>query len=148
MLDILANNGPLMTKELRLAYGPPGKGNTRRVKRALEELQRVFRVCAAGGDTEGWSHHRWDLVEHWVPERYLRRGQTMDPGQAGAAIIKHYLRIVGASTLAEMCWLFSWSREAVESFLKGIKGLREVEIEGLKGRFLTLRPLLKVLKKT
>jgi len=29
VLDILSKQGPLMTRELRLAYGPPGKINTR-----------------------------------------------------------------------------------------------------------------------
>ncbi len=146
LLDILTTQGPLMTKELRLAYGPPGKANTRLVKAALDDLQRVFRVCPAGGDTEGWSHHRWDLVERWVPSRYLQKGRSLEPEKAGAAIIARFLRTVGASTPQEICWLFSWKRERVEEFLHSVAGLLEVEIEGVAARFISLRPVLRKLK--
>jgi len=147
LLDILAEQGPLMSRELRLAYAPPGKDNTRRVKRALEELQAVFRVCPSGGDTEGFSHHRWELVERWVPPAYLRKGCTLEPEKAGAAIIACFLRTVGVSTPGEISWLFSWSRERTQAFLASLHGLVEVEIESLPGPFLALRPVLRELAK-
>jgi hypothetical protein len=147
LLEILERDGPLMTKELRLAYGPPGKENTRRVLHALEELQARFQVCPAGGDTEGWSHHNWDLVERWVPQKYLRQGRAMNLKAAGAALIAQFLRIVGASTLSEICWLFSWRKEKAQEFLAGVKELREVEIKNLGNDFLTLGPVLRELQK-
>jgi len=141
LLEILTGAGPMMMKELRLAYGPPGKENTRRVLRALQELQKAFRVCPSGGDTEGWSHHRWDLVERWVPAAYLRKGRALDPQKAGAAIIARFLEVAGVASVGEICWLFSWSRETAEGFLGLVKGLVEVEIEGIKGKFLTRKGL-------
>lgn len=146
VLDILAHQGPLMTKELRLAFGPPGKANTRLVKRALEELQRVFRVCPAGGDTEGWSHHCWDLVDRWVPLRSLRRGQELDIEAAGGAIIARYLRTVGAASVGEIAWLFGWDHPTVRAFLGEVRGLVEATLEGLPGTALTLRPVLRALR--
>jgi hypothetical protein len=146
VLDILEHEGPLMMKELRLAFGPPSKDNTRKVKRALEELQKVFRVCSSGGDTEGWSHHRWDLVERWVPARFLRKGRSMEAEKAGAAIITRYLRTTGAADLAEICWLFSWSRQTAEEFLQSVPGLMKIEIAGMKGEFLALRRVLERMK--
>jgi len=146
LLDILAEQGPLMSRELRLAYAPPGKENTRRVKRALEELQAVFRICPSGGDTEGWTHHRWELVERWVPPAYLRKGRAMEPEKAGAAIIARFLRTIGVSTPGEICWLFSWGRRQTEDFLRLVHGLTEVEIENLRGRFLSLSSVLRQLR--
>ncbi|MCJ7749920.1 MAG: hypothetical protein MUQ65_02320, partial [Armatimonadetes bacterium] len=39
ILDLLADRGPLMTREVRLAFGPRSKENTRLVKGILVELQ-------------------------------------------------------------------------------------------------------------
>lgn len=145
ILDALATQGPMMTKDVRLAFGPPSKKNTQLVRKALDELQRSFRVCAAGGDTEGWSHHLWDLVDRWVPKQHIRRGRSMPFEDAGAAITARYLRTVGAAGTGEIGWLFGWSREVVQTFLSGVKGLTEVELEGMPGRFFMLKPVLKEL---
>ena len=146
VLEILREQGPLQTKELRLAFGPPRKENTRIVKRALEELQAAFRVSPAGGDTEGWSHHRWELVERWAPGGALRKGRAMEVTKAGAAIVAQYLKNVGVSTLADICWLFSWSRGTAEEFIAALKGVSEVEIEDLEGSYITLKKVLRDLK--
>lgn len=142
LLDLLREQDGLMTKELRLAYGPSSKENTRRVLQALVELQRLFRVCPSGGDTEGWSHHRWKLVEQWVPEQYLHQGRKLAPEQAGGQVVAQYLRNVGASNLAEICWLFGWEKAAAQSFLAQVSGLAEVELAGERGKFFSLKSVL------
>jgi hypothetical protein len=144
ILDILAGapKGGLTTREIRMAYGPTGKKNTQTVRRVLEELQRNFRVCPAGGDTEGWTHHNWELAERWVQAKYLRKGRQLDPSQAGAAILTRYLQTVGTASLAEIGWLFSWSKETIQDFLRPVRGLEEVEITGVKGRYFALRSVL------
>ena len=143
LLDILSEQGPLMTKELRLAYGSPSKANTRLVKAALEVLQRSFRICPAGGDTEGWSHHRWDLVDRWVPAKYLRKARTLDPIKSGAAIIAQFLRLAGVSNVPELTWLFGWEKATAQQFLAAVPNLVQVKLADEPEPVVTLKAVLK-----
>ena len=117
VLDILAERGPLMTREIRLAFGPTTKQNTRRVKSGLVQLQRQFLVTAVGGDTEGWSHHRWDLVERWVPARLLVEAGRLSREDARARIIKRFVDNAVIITPADVTWLFGWERPQVTSIV-------------------------------
>jgi hypothetical protein len=145
ILEIISRQGPLMTKELRLAYGLPDPKNTRRMKQSLEELQRNFLLCPAGGDTKGWSQHRWELVTRWVEKKYLKKAAALSPVAAGAGLIERFLQTVGVANLAEICWLFSWKRPQAVAFLSQVPDLSEVALEGLEGQFLSLTTLIKTL---
>jgi hypothetical protein len=113
ILDLLANRGPMMTREIRLAFGPRSKENTRRVKSVLVDLQTRFLITAAGGDTAGWSHHRWDLVDRWVPARLLTAADRLSAGEARYEIARQFLRNVAMTTPADIAWVFGWSRREV-----------------------------------
>ncbi len=117
VLDVLADNGPLMTRELRLAYGPASKENTRRVKQVLVELQRRFLICAAGGSTEGWSHHRWDLVDRWVGPARMQEAAAMTPAEARRQIAEQFLRNALATTAADMAWFLGWERGEAQGMI-------------------------------
>jgi len=141
MLKIISGQGPLLTKELRLAFGEPDPKNTRRMKQALVELQRNFLLCPIGGDTKGWSQHRWELVARWVNKKYLKEAAALSPVAAGAGLIERLLQTVGVANLAEICWLFSWKRQSADGFLQNVPDLMEVELADLEGKFLSLQAL-------
>ncbi len=115
ILDLIADRGPLLTSEVRLALGPRTRGHTRRVKAALVELQRRFLLTAAGGDTHGWSHHRWDLVARWVPSRRLAQAQRLHPDDARAALARRHLQNLLIATPADLAWTFGWDRRTAHA---------------------------------
>jgi len=126
ILDLLDSRGPLMTREIRLAFGPRSKENTRRVKSILVQLQARFLITAAGGDTEGWSHHRWDLVERWVPSRLLVAATRLAPEKARLWLIERCVRNLVATTPADIAWLFGWKRAEVDQLVAHLLDRRRI----------------------
>ena len=120
ILDLLADRGPLMTGDIRLAFGAPSKQNTRRAKSLLVDLQRRFLITAAGGSTKGWSHHRWDLVERWVPARHLAAAQSISPAEARVQLVAQFCRNMHVTTAADIAWLFGWRRAEVDGAVAGL----------------------------
>lgn len=110
VLDLLEEGGPMMTREVRLACGARGKEDTRRVKSALVELQGRFLIAAVGGDTEGWSHHRWDLVERWAPASALIEAKRVPREEARRRITVQFVANVFAATPADIAWALGWER--------------------------------------
>lgn len=117
ILELLEAQGPLMTREIRLAYGARSKENTRRVKSMLVELQTRFLITAAGGDTEGWSHHRWALVDRWVPTRVLAAARSVSREDARSRLVARFVENMIATTAADIAWVFGWERRQVESLV-------------------------------
>lgn len=128
ILDLLDANGPMMTTALRLAFGPRRKENTRRVKQTLVQLQRRFLVCPAGGDTEGWSHHRWDLVERWAPAEALAEARKLSAAAARTALVRKHVQNMVATTTADAAWLFGWERGSVGEIVKRLIEAGEAEV--------------------
>ena len=126
ILDLLDTRGPLMTREIRLAFGPRSKGNTRRMKSILVDLQTRFLITAAGGDTEGWSHHRWDLVERWVPMRLRLAASRLPRCEARAKLIVRFVGNVVATTPADVAWVFGWERRQVNSLVTDLLARNEM----------------------
>jgi hypothetical protein len=118
ILDLLDRDGPLMTREIRLAFSPQSKQNTRRVKTMLVDLQSRFLITACGGDTAGWSHHRWDLVERWVPARLRARAGRMTREQARQNLIARLVENLVATTPADIAWTFGWERAEVKPLVE------------------------------
>jgi hypothetical protein len=127
ILDLLEEHGPLMTRELRLLFGERSKQNTRLAKSTLTRLQKRFLVTAAGGDTAGWSHHRWDLVERWVPSRVLAAAAGLTAGEARADIVRQFVHNVVATTPADIAWVFGWERRAVDAIVAVLVQRGEVQ---------------------
>ena len=117
VLDLLDAEGPMMTRELRLAFGPRSRENTRLVKQKLVSLQHRFLVCPAGGDTEGWSHHRWDLVERWVPGEVLAEARQMPRDSARMALARKHIQNMVATTAADVAWFFGWHQRATREMV-------------------------------
>ncbi len=126
ILDLLDSEGPLMTRDIRLAFGPRSKENTRRVKSMLVNLQTRFLITAAGGDTAGWSHHRWDLVDRWVPVRVLSEARTLSRQDARADLVVQFVENVVATTPADIAWAFGWDRGEMDSLVSDLIARGEV----------------------
>jgi len=126
ILDLLDTRGPLMTREIRLAFGPRTKENTRRVKSILVDLQTRFLITAAGGDTEGWSHHRWALVDRWVPMRLLMAARSLSREEARAKLIARFVENVIATTPADIAWVFGWERRQVHSLVTDLLAYKQM----------------------
>jgi hypothetical protein len=120
VLDLLAEHGPMMTREIRLAFGPRSKVNTRRVKTILVELQRRFLITASGGDTSGWSHHEWDLVERWVPAERLVTASRLPRDKARAELVAQFIRNQIATTEADIAWVLGWNKSTVSSLVHSL----------------------------
>ena len=143
VLDLLDTRGPLMTRELRLLYAPPSKEHTRRIKQVLVELQRRFLICAAGGSTEGWSHHRWDLVERWVGPELLLTARGLTREQAREQLVHQFVRSSVATTAADTAWLFGWERGEVQRLLARLIAAGRAEtvyLSELEGEVVISRP--------
>ncbi len=127
VMDILDRRGPLMTREVRLAFGARSRENTRRVKSVLVNLQTRFLITTAGGDTAGWSHHRWDLVERWVPPRSLMTAKTLSREQARAQIMEGFVYNMIVTTPADVAWVFGWQRSEVESLVSELREQNRID---------------------
>jgi hypothetical protein len=147
ILDMLEENGPMMTGEIRVAYAPRSKQNTRRVKAILVDLQKRFLIAAAGGDTEGWSHHRWELAERWVRPDLLARAHGIDMAEARKRLVSQFIKIVVATTDADIAWLFGWQRGDVKQITDRllVEGLAQtVVVPELEGEVIAPHPLPRV----
>jgi hypothetical protein len=143
VLDLLSDHGPMMTRELRLEFGPRSKENTRRVKSILVDLQTRFLITAAGGDTSGWSHHRWDLVERWAPARSLAAAARLSREEARVQIIEQFVANMIATSEADICWTFGWERRQVAALVADLLArgrLQLVHAPELEAELLVSRP--------
>jgi hypothetical protein len=143
ILDLLAAQGPLLTTDIRLAFGPRTKQNTRRVKSILVDLQQRFLITAAGGDTEGWSHHRWDLTERWAPARLLAESARISRSEARQKLVARLVHNLVATTPADIAWLFGWPRAEVNVMLAKLTASGQVQsalVPELEGEVIVPRP--------
>ncbi len=142
ILETLEERGPLLTRELRRAVGLPGKAGTRRFHRALEGLQASMRITVAGGVLTGWTMHRWELIDNWVPLPVLKEGWRLPREQAQRKLLLRYLKTVVAARIEDMARLFGWKGETVKRLVKELaaEGSLEagVEIVGLPGQWLVI----------
>lgn len=143
VLDLLETNGPMMTTDLRLAFGARSKRNTRLVKGILVDLQLRFLVCPAGGDTDGWSHHRWELVDRWAPPSALAAARGLSADAARRALIRKFVHNTVAATPADVAWVFGWERRLVNQLLAGLMSAGDIataHLEEFGGEVLVPEP--------
>jgi len=147
ILDMLQQNGPMMTSEIRVAFAPRSKQNTRRVKSILVDLQKRFLITAAGGDTEGWSHHRWELVERWVRPDLLAEADRIPIAAAREKLISQFINVTVTTTEADVSWIFTWDRAEAKPVIAKLlaDGLAQrILVPELEGEVIAPRPLPRV----
>jgi hypothetical protein len=143
ILDLIEANGPMMTGEIRVAFAPRSKQNTRRAKAMLVDLQRRFLITAAGGDTEGWSHHRWELVERWVRPDLRAEANQLSRAAAQESLIARFVSNVVATTEADIAWVFGWERREIRPIIARLLSAQKLQVAlvpELEGEVIAPRP--------
>jgi hypothetical protein len=138
VLGAVSELGPIdsrrLWRELKAAFG----GNRTRFEQALVALQGSFRVMVCGGDLEGWSLHRWDLVERQVPAGLL--AALPQDAVAREALLTHYVDNTAVCTIREAAGFFRWSlldtRSAALRLIQS-GAIRETTVGGWKGTWLS-----------
>ena len=100
----------------------------------MATLQAGFRVMVAGGDLEGWSMHRWDLVERQAPAGLLEG--LPDADDARSSLLLQYAANTVACTTREIAGFFRWSPGVTADLcgrLSRAGALQNVVVEGWKG---------------
>ncbi|NLG84428.1 MAG: winged helix DNA-binding domain-containing protein [Firmicutes bacterium] len=131
---LVAERGPIDTRELWRLARPLFGGARHRFLAALERLQTIFVVTVAGGSLEGWSRHTWDLVERWVPPEVLAKLPTRR--EARRVLLWQTLSNCVAAEERLLCSLLGWpAGEVVEALdeLAAAGMARRVRVEGQRG---------------
>lgn len=78
IVETIRVEGAMDSRALWKVFRNGYSGKRKRFVKDLEELQTRLFLTVAGGDLQGWTCHRWDLVERQIPETYLKRMPTFD----------------------------------------------------------------------
>ncbi|MBI3975455.1 MAG: hypothetical protein HY334_03600 [Armatimonadetes bacterium] len=103
----IARAGPVNTWALRRRFiGTRGSGN--RLHRALDELQERFFIAKVA-EVEGRGNYAfiWDAFSRWMPDVVRQAGGIRSEDAAGA-VLRGYLKIVGAASPRQVEELFRW----------------------------------------
>ncbi|HEV8339382.1 MAG TPA: crosslink repair DNA glycosylase YcaQ family protein [bacterium] len=123
--------GPVNTWHLRRRFiGSRGSGS--RLHRALDELQSRF-LIAKVAEMEGRGNYSfiWDLFGRWMPDVSAQAAEIRSEEAAGA-VLRGYLRIVGAARPRQVEDLFRWPPPLMASAAERA-GAFEVILDGPGG---------------
>jgi hypothetical protein len=103
----------------------------------------VYSLCDRGilarGETSKWTtaKHKYVLWNHWLPDVKFE----MDKEKAQAVLISKYLAAFGPVTEDDISWWTGFTKTAVRKALKGMEAeIEKIEIQGLDGTFVLLKP--------
>jgi len=113
LYEAVARRGRVDTWELRRQF-VAGASSGSRFHRALVELQERF-LIAKVAEVEGRGNYAfiWETFDRWMPETVRAAGQ-ITTAEAAAAVLRGYLRIVGAASPREVLDLFRWPPSLLE----------------------------------
>lgn len=134
ILDLIAEQPEISSRDLRRRFGSPGKDITRTMDRALQNLQETFRITVAGGSLEGWTVHNWALVEDWVDREHLDQARRIRPDDALKELVFRYVRLAVAASVGDIAWVFRRKRSEIAVTLDELLSegrIREIEVLGL-----------------
>jgi hypothetical protein len=144
--ETLLKEGPLDSISLRKLARLVGSDSA--YNRALDELQRTFRIMPVGISEAGaWNYSfNWDIVARHYPD-LMDRAHPISEYQARRALIERYLDSVGGTQEKSIQRLFGWEPAVVDHEIKKLEeaGLVRsgIEIEGQKGTWVVHTALLK-----
>jgi len=107
VLELVAELGPVSSRDLWLRLRGRWGGQRNRMLAALVSLQRRFYITVSGGELDRWSMHYWDLVERAVPGDVL--DGVPDPYTAQTDLIAQAVANLVLATPREVGSLFGWS---------------------------------------
>jgi hypothetical protein len=142
LMDVLIDDHPLYTRELRAGAFLLEPGQTREFERAMAELQQGLWVVKREERYEPTFSYRWDLLEAWLPEataegRRLRRHAALD------RLFERYLRGAVFGRAPRLARLFGLRIEEVDAALRRLAragALRgDVQVRGWPGQWVVHR---------
>ncbi len=119
--ESLLQKGPLDTITLRESAGLASATNNSRFNRALNLLQRDFRIVPIGISDRGAWHYSfiYDVTHRQFPELPFL-SQSIQEIDAQMRILKSYLRSLGTSNIQQIKKFFQWSEPAIRKALDGL----------------------------
>ncbi len=120
--------GRVNTWQLRRRFiGVRGSGS--RLHRALDELQSRF-LIAKVAEMEGRGNYSyiWDLFARWMPE-VAAQAAGIRGEEAAGAVLRGYLRIVGAAPPRQVEELFRWPSPLIAAAAK-VAGAAAITLDG------------------
>lgn len=117
--EALLDNGPLNTLALRKQAHLSSSENTSRFSRALDNLQRDFRVLPVGIAEAGAWHYAfiYDAVHRVFPE-LINQAHAIKKSQAMRHILESYFLSVGVAQFREMKKIFHWPQADLQKTLE------------------------------
>jgi hypothetical protein len=138
VLDVLAAEHPLYTRDLRARAFMLAPAATREFERAMAELQQGLWVVKTAERYEPTFSYRWDLVEAWLPEA-VGEGRRLSRAAAIDRILARHLQGAVFGTEAALARLFGLDRAEVVATLARLErgGRLRVgcEVRGWPGRW-------------
>ena len=128
---IVAEHGPLDSRQLWRRAKPLFGGKRSRFTAALDRLQAGFILTVAGGSTEGWSLHTWDLVTRQVPAGCLDKPPT--PAEARRVLLRQTLENCVAAPERVLAGLLRMSAGDLASALRDLYAAGEVVKAAVEG---------------
>jgi uncharacterized protein YcaQ len=142
ILDNGALNTFILRKEARLA----SSANNSRFSRALDNLQRDFRILPVGiADAGAWHYSFiYDAVHRAFPD-LIERSHAIKKAEAMRRILEAYFLSVGAAPFTQAQKIFRWSKADIQKRLADLvrQGfiLEDISLEDSPGKFYTLPQL-------
>lgn len=139
ILDVLHDEGPQDTPDLRAKVGLRSPERTAEFERAMAELQRGLWIVKVSERYEPTFSYRWDLVDNWLEEE-VKRSRRIPREEAVFQILRRYLETVFYTTEGAIARLFDLPpaevSETVERLFDQGIAIPDQPIHGLKGRWL------------
>ncbi len=144
--ETLLDQGPLNTLALRKAAHLSSSQNTSRFNRALDKLQRDFRILPVGTAEAGAWHYAYvfDVVHRIFPE-VIEQAYPIKKSQAYQNILESYYLSVGAAQTRDMQKILRWPKLDLSRALERLQEASLIQsgcsIEDRSGDWFALKEL-------
>lgn len=146
LYEMLLQEGPLDTLELRKKAHLSSTENNTRFNKAMDDLQGEFKILPVGVAAVGRWHYAfiYDLTSRHFPTLVEQAGPIREQ-DARKKLVELYLSSVGAAPLPDIQKLFGWRPEDTRRTIERLKEeniLSEISIEGNSETWLSGNALL------
>ena len=127
MYETILKNGPLDTLTLRESAGLAASESSSRFNRALNLLQRDFRILPVGVSDRGAWHYTfiYEASHRQFPE-LVAQAKTISDNEARKQILKAFLLALGVVNMKQMHRFFQWPDCSIRQTLEGLMDERYV----------------------
>ncbi len=147
VFEVLLQNGPLDTQELRRQARMTSKESDSSFNRAIEFLQADFKAQPVGVAEVGrWKYaFIYECVHRWNPD-LAEQARSIRQSQAREKLLELYLRSVGAAQAKQVDMLFGWGKadtqKAVDALVQSGLVLRDVSVPEYGDGWMALREII------